>query len=156
LLSGFLRLSERAAEADVVKVVADGFDTGLQIVSRGGAVLYRNQALRGLAGTRPGRQATLEGLFAGGSQCTDAFCRLNRAADRGEAREEEVYVRPSALDKQGGRWLQVTVAPLAEAVQEGGQDAPHTLWQVRDVTRERTREIETVTNLRSMLSLYDD
>src|SRR5262245_35630869 len=132
LLSGFLRISERAAEADVVKTVADRFDTGLQIVSHSGAVVYRNQALRHLADTRSGRQATLEELFAGESQSTEAFYRLNRAADRGEAREEEVYVRPSALDKQGGRWLHVSVTAFQGAA-EGSRDAPLTLWQVRDV-----------------------
>ena len=57
LLSGFLRLSERAAEADIVKTVTDGLDTGMQIVNAAGVVLYRNQALRRLAGTRTGRQA---------------------------------------------------------------------------------------------------
>ena len=155
LISGFLRLTERAAEADIVKSVADNFDTGLQIVSRTGAVLYRNQALRDLAGTRSGRQATLEEVFAGEPQSTEAFYRLNRAADRGEMREEEVYVRPTALDIRGGRWLQVSVAPFRGTV-ERSQDAPLTLWQVRDVTRERTREFETVGNLRSMLALYDD
>src|SRR5262245_19185700 len=155
LLSGFLRLSERAAEADIVKTVADGFDTGLQIVSRTGAVLYRNHALRRLAGTRSGRQAMLEELFAGEPQSTEAFYRLNRAADRGEAREEEFYVRPGALDAHGGRWLQVSVHPFPAPTRRD-QEASLTLWQVRDVTRERTRELETVTSLRAMLSLYDD
>ncbi|HWE20247.1 MAG TPA: ATP-binding protein [Hyphomicrobiaceae bacterium] len=155
LLSGFLRLSERAVEADIVKTVTDGLDTGLQIVGRSGTLLYRNHALRRLAGTRSGREATLEELFAGEPQSAQAFYRLNRAADRGEAREEEVYVRPGALDHQGGRWLHVSVQPFA-APSGRGQDAPLTLWQVRDVTRERTRELETVTSLRAMLSLYDD
>jgi two-component system cell cycle sensor histidine kinase/response regulator CckA len=156
LLSGFLRLSERAAEADIVKAVADGLDTGLQIVGRSGAVLYRNQALRRLVGTRSGRHATLEELLAGEPQSTEAFYRLNRAADRGETREEEVHVRPGAIqDRPGGRWLQISVHPY-EGTVGAGNDGPLTLWQVRDVTRERTREIETVTSLRSMLALYDD
>ncbi|HEX5959329.1 MAG TPA: ATP-binding protein, partial [Hyphomicrobiaceae bacterium] len=156
LLSGFLRLSERAAEAEIVKAVADTFDTGLQIVSRTGTVLYRNQALRDLTGTSSGRQATLEELFASEPQSTEAFYRLNRAADRGEPREEEVYVRSSAFDRQGGRWLQVSVQPLQGGEGASDDDMPLTLWQTRDVTRERSREIETVSSLRSMLSLYDD
>ncbi|MBO0764242.1 MAG: response regulator [Hyphomicrobiaceae bacterium] len=155
LLSGFLRLSERMTEADIVKTVTDGLDSGLQIVSRTGAVLYRNNALRRLAGTRSGRQATLEELFAGDPQSTEAFYRLNRAADRGEPREEEFYVGPGALEGQGGRWLHVSVQPYP-APTGRGQGAPLSLWQVRDVTRERTREIETVGSLRAMLSLYDD
>jgi two-component system cell cycle sensor histidine kinase/response regulator CckA len=155
LLSGFLRLSERAAEADIVKTVTDGLDTGMQIVNAAGVVLYRNQELRRLAGTRTGRQATLEELFAGEPQSTEAFYRLNRAAERGEPREEEFYVRPGAFDKHGGRWLQVSVQPFP-APAGRAHDGPLTLWQVRDVTRERTREFETVSGLRAMLSLYDD
>jgi two-component system cell cycle sensor histidine kinase/response regulator CckA len=155
LLAGFLQLSERAVEADIVKRVADGLDSGLQIVGGNGVVLYRNHALRRLAGTRSGRQATLEELFAGEPQSTEAFYRLNRAADRGEAREEEFYVRPGTIDNQGGRWLQVSVHPFPAPARRH-QDAPLTLWQVRDVTRERTRELETVASLRAMLSLYDD
>ena len=120
LFSGFLRLSERAAEADIVKTVADGFDTGLQIVSRTGALLYRNQALRSLAGTRSGRQATLEELFAGEPQSTEAFYRLNRAADRGEAREEEC-VRAAERPRQAGRPL---VAGIGDTLSRHGRGRP--------------------------------
>jgi len=155
LWSGFLRLSERVAEADIVKSVTDGLDCGMQIVDRAGSVVYRNQALRRLAGTRTGRQATLEELFAGEPQSAEAFYRLSRAAERGETREEEFYVRRTALDAAAGSWLQVSVhafpAPTGRR-----RDAGLTLWQVRDVTRERTREIETIGGLRATLAFYDD
>ena len=155
LWSGFLRLSERAAEADIVKTATDGLTSGLQIVDRTGAVIYRNLALRRLTGTRTGRQATLEELFAGEPQSAEAFYRLNRAAERGEAREEEFYVRSAALDAAAGCWLQVSVHPFPTPSGRG-REARLTLWQVRDVTRERTREIETVSGLRATLAFYDD
>ena len=155
LMSGFLRLSERTTEADIVKTVTDGLDSGLQIVNGTGAVLYRNQALRRLTGTRSGRHATLEELFAGEPQSTEAFYRLNRAAERGEPREEEFYVRSGAMGGRGGCWLQVSVQPFP-ARSGRAQERRLTLWQVRDVTRERTREIETVGGLRSTLGFYDD
>ena len=154
LWSGFLRLSERAAEADIVKTATDGLASGLQIVDRTGAVIYRNLALR-LTGTRTGRQATLEELFAGEPQSAEAFYRLNRAAERGEARDEEFYVRSAALDAAAGCWLQVSVHPFPTPSGRG-REARLTLWQVRDVTRERTREIETVSGLRATLAFYDD
>ena len=93
LLSGYLRLSERVAEAEMVKTVADGLDTGLKIVDAQGIVLYRNRALQRLTGRRAGRHATLEELFAGEPDSAQAFFRLNRAAERGEPRDEEFYVR---------------------------------------------------------------
>ena len=85
LLSGYLRLSERVAEAEMVKTVADGLDSGLKIVNQQGVVLYRNRALQRLTGRRAGRHATLEELFAGEPDSAQAFFRLNRAAERGEA-----------------------------------------------------------------------
>jgi two-component system cell cycle sensor histidine kinase/response regulator CckA len=155
LWSGFLRLSERVAEADIVKSATDGLDCGLQIVDRAGSVVYRNQALRRLAGTRTGRQATLEELFAAEPQSAEAFYRLSRAAERGETREEEFYVRSVGLDAAAGSWLKVSVHPFP-APSGRRRDAGLTLWQVRDVTRERTREIDTIGGLRATLAFYDD
>ena len=155
LLSGFLRLSERAAEAELVKTVTDGLDHALQIVGPTGAVLYRNRALERLTGTRSGRHATLEELFAGESQSTEAFYRLNRAAERCEARDEEFFVRSGALAGRGGCWLQVSVRPF-QTPSSLSKQSGMTLWQVCDVTRERTREIEAVSGLKSTLSFYDD
>ncbi len=154
LLSGFLRVSERSAEAEMVKIVTDGLADGLQIVSQTGAVLYRNRALQRLTSTRSGGHATLEELFAVEPQSVEAFYRLNRAAERGEPREEEFYVRCGPLAGLGGRWLQVSVRPFPALAGRRSQGAL-TLWQLSDVTRERTREIEAVTGLRATLSFYD-
>lgn len=155
LMSGFLRLSDRAAEAELLKSAADGMDNALQIVGPNGAVLYRNRALERFTGTRSGRHTTLEELFIGEPQSTEAFYRLNRAAERREARDEEFFVRSGALAARGGRWLQVSVRPLHGTSGLGSQ-AGSTLWQISDVTRERAREIEVVGGLRSTLSFYDD
>ena len=85
LLSGFLRLGERVAEAEIVKTVADGLETASRSSTPQGTVLYRNRALQRLTGRRAGRHATLEELFAGEPDSAQAFFRLNRAAERGEA-----------------------------------------------------------------------
>ena len=111
LLSGFLRLSERVAEAELVKTVADGLDSALQIVDAKGEVIYRNRALQRLTGRRPGRHTTLEELFAGEPESAQAFFRLNRAAERSEPRDEVLYVRSDAQGGRSGRWLQVSVRP---------------------------------------------
>ena len=154
LLFGYLRIGDRQAVAEVVKAAADGLDTGLQIVDRRGVVLYRNRTLQRLAGKRAGSQATLEELFAGEPDSAQAFFRLNRAAERGEPREEEFYVRTPLGGGSGGRWLQVAVRPYLDPSRRGEQ-ARLTLWQVADVTRERTREIETVSGLEATLAFYD-
>ena len=154
LMSGYLRVSERAAEADMVKAIADGLETGLKIVDSQGTVLYRNRALQRLTGRRTGRHATLEELFAGEPDSAQAFFRLNRAAERGEAREEEFYLRSRFSDGHGVRWLRVAVRPFPASAGDAAR-ARLTLWQVADVTRERSREIEAVSGLESTLAFYD-
>jgi two-component system cell cycle sensor histidine kinase/response regulator CckA len=155
LLSGYLRLSERVAEAEMVKTVADGLDHGLKIVNQQGVVLYRNRALQRLTGRRAGRHATLEELFAGEPDSAQAFFRLNRAAERAEVRDEEFYVRSRPGGGHAGRWLRVGVRPFLTAARAGLEGQRLTLWQVADVTRERMREIETVSGLESTLGFYD-
>jgi two-component system, cell cycle sensor histidine kinase and response regulator CckA len=153
LLSGYLRVSERVAEAEIVKSVADGLETGLEIVDGRGRVLYRNSALQRLTGRRAGRHVTLEELLAGEPGSAQAFFRLSRAAERGESREEEVRMRARLAETGTDRWLRVAVRPFPAP---GGQNGRLTLWQVTDVTRERAREIETVSGLESTLAFYDN
>jgi two-component system, cell cycle sensor histidine kinase and response regulator CckA len=151
LLSGYLRVSERVAQAEIVKTVADGLETCLEIVDGQGTVFYRNHALQRLTGRHAGRQATLEELFAGEPDSAQAFFRLNRAAERGEPREEEFNVRSRIGETRAGCWLRVGVRPFPAPAGTVGR---LTLWQVTDVTRERTREIETVSGLASTLAFY--
>jgi two-component system cell cycle sensor histidine kinase/response regulator CckA len=155
LLSGYLRLSERIAEAEMVKTIADGLDSGLEIVAQEGTVLYRNRALQRLLGRRMGRNATLEELFAGEPDSAQAFFRLNRAAERAEARDEEFYVRPHPGGTGTARWLRVGVRPFLAPARPGTEAQRLTLWHVTDVTRERSREIETVSGLEATLAFYD-
>jgi two-component system, cell cycle sensor histidine kinase and response regulator CckA len=153
LLSGFVRLSERAAQTEWLKIVADGMDDALEIVGRGGTAIYRNQALERLVSTPSGRHATLEEVFAGEPRSAEAFYRLNRAAERNEARDEEFFMRAGTAAGRGGRWLQVSVRPFRAS---SGAEVGSVLWRVRDVTYERTREVETVSGLKSTLQFYDE
>jgi two-component system cell cycle sensor histidine kinase/response regulator CckA len=155
LLSGFLRLSERVAEAEMVEAVADGLDNGLQIVDHKGTALYRNRALQRLTGRRSGRQATLEELFGGEPQSAQAFFRLTRAAERFEPRDEELHLRPGTTQGgRSGRWLNVSVRPF---VGRPGNaiEGRLAVWQIADITRERMREIDTVSGLEATLAFYD-
>jgi two-component system cell cycle sensor histidine kinase/response regulator CckA len=154
LMTGHLRVADRVAEAELVKTVTDGLDTGLKVVDSQGTVLYRNRALQRLTGRRAGRHATLEELFAGEADSAQAFFRLNRAAERGEFRDEEFFVHSRLGEGLSGRWLRVSVRPFLGHAR-GASTGRLTLWQVADVTRERTREIETVSGLESTLAFYD-
>jgi|RhiMethySRZTD1v2_1073278.scaffolds.fasta_scaffold21240_4 two-component system cell cycle sensor histidine kinase/response regulator CckA len=155
LLSGYLRLNERVAEAEMVKAIADGLDSALEIVDHRGLMVYRNRALRRLVGKRMGRHATLEELFAGEPDSAQAFFRLSRAAERADARDEEFVVRSHPGSGPSGRWLRVGVRPFLTPARPGVDAQRLTLWQIVDVTRERMREIDAVGGLESTLAFYD-
>ena len=154
LSSGFLRVTERAAEADLLKSVAEQMDDPLQI-GRGGSALYHNRAFDQLAGDRAGRHTTLPELFAAEPHSAEVFYRLNRAAERGEPREEELYVRPGVVALPGARWFKISVKPLLTP-SGAASTGRLTVWQVHDVTRERARQIDTIGGLKNTLSFYDD
>ena len=109
LLSGFLRVSERAMPSEIVKPIADGLDGGLQIVDQGG-VLYRNRALQRLtAGARAGMPRS--------RSCWRASRIRRRPSSASTARPSAATSRrgalcsPAAGSGRGGRWLRVGVRP---------------------------------------------
>ena len=155
LLSGFLRLSERAAEAEMARSIADELEAGLQVVGPDGAVLYRNRALDRMTARRGSGHVTLAELFATEPDAAQAFFRLNRAAERGEAREEEFFFRSGLAGIRGGRWLRVGVRAIGALPAPTAKASGRTLWQLSDITRERMREIETVSGLEGTLAFYD-
>ena len=154
LLSGFLRLSDRAAEAEMIRAVAEGLDSALQIVNAQGSVLYRNRALERLTGRRSGRQPAWRNCSpvspirhrpsSGSTARPSAWRRATR-------RSTCVRVRSAGAPAVG---CSVCVRPFPDAA-AGKLRRRLTLWQIDDVTRERMREIETVSGLESTLAFYD-
>src|SRR4029079_10005859 len=99
---------------------------------------------------------TLEELFAGEPESAQAFFRLNRAAERADPRDEEFYVGARRGGVRAVRWLRVGVRPFLMSARGNPEEGQRlTLWQVADVTRERTREIETAGGLEAPLAFYD-
>jgi two-component system, cell cycle sensor histidine kinase and response regulator CckA len=155
LASGYLHLGESAAEAGLVKTVIDTSEGAIQVTGASGTAVYRNEALTQLIRDRLGRVGTLEEVLAAEPYSAEAFYRLNRAADRREPRDEEFLFHLGESGRRRGRWLRISVRP-ANAAAWATKHGRLTVWQVTDVTRERTREIEAVNALKATLAFYDD
>ena len=154
LLTGVLRFGRQGAGAEMVRTITDGLDSALQVVNAQGSVVYQNCALERITGRRAGGLMSLEEMFAGEPDSAQAFFRLNRAAERGETRDEEFYFRAGFAGTRDGRWLRVGVRAF-KAQPAAAAAGRLTLWEIADITRARSREIETVSGLEATLAFYD-
>ena len=108
-----LRVSERVAEAEIVKTVADGLETALEIVDGQGSVLYRNRRpaaphrAGAPAGTR--RWRSCSPASPAPRKPSSASTAPPSAASRARRR---FRVRSRIAEAGADRWLRVAVRPF--------------------------------------------
>ncbi|HMO31145.1 cell cycle histidine kinase CckA [Enterovirga sp.] len=135
---------------DVTKAIADASPEALLAVEESGRVVYANAAYMTLAGASGQADLrTVDQLFAGGPDVSEAVYRLVQAAREGRVAAEELRLSPAL---EGGRefgWYRVRVRPLAEA----GRAA--SLWTVADLTPERERQENVFQELQHAIDYLD-
>lgn len=154
VLTGYVKVSERVAYAELAATAAGQLETGVQIVADDGTVLFSNPAfvrVLGLALTE-GPAPTLEAALAGEPVAAEALFRLTLAARRNEARREDIVIG-AAADAKRARWLRLGVKPLkpSAALADGRR---LTQWTVADVTEDRTRDGDRIGQLETTLNHY--
>ena len=168
LAAGHIRVGERADEQQLALTASDALGDAIYITDGDGTTIYSNLAHRDLVGlTASGEPATLQDLFVGEADAMGALFRLSRAAERGEAREEEFAVRRSALrgvaalnggsqSAKGGAacWYRLAVRPQQQ-LDGAGYAQKLTVWQLTDVTDVRLRAGEDSAGLRRQLASYN-
>jgi len=148
--AGVFQFSGAASRNDIPRLVCDGNTDGLIVTGGGGKILYANQAYLTLAGAHGLADArTIERLFSGSPEISEAIYRLAQAARNGKANVEEVRLSPP-LNREGeAGWYKIKVGPL---LLESGQAC---LWSVADVTRERERQETVFQELRHAIDFLD-
>jgi two-component system cell cycle sensor histidine kinase/response regulator CckA len=155
LAAGHVRITERAAEADLAKAIVEAGDDGVFVSGRDGRGLYANRAFIALLGrSEAGEGHSLETAFSGEPRATEALFRLARAADRGESREEEFCVQAPAAGPHQPRWYRLRIRQLHRGGHYGRRN-PLTLWRLADVSDQRRREAETRRVAEALLAHYE-
>ncbi len=158
LAAGHMRIGARLPAGDVLKAALDASDEPALIASAAGHVFYWNPAQEVMFGrSESGPLAALEAAFSGDPECSQAFFRLNRAAERGEFRGEELRLKSTAAAPRRPTWLRITVRPFASPERDIDARKRDTLvlWQIADITAERTREAQRVGALEAALAGFD-
>ncbi len=149
-LAGFVRINENAAETDLARAAADGADAMVQIIAADGSIAFTNAAARRLGGLGSG---SIEDALAADPHAAEAIFRLTRAAERGEARVEEIRQRPLGPGSRP-RWLRVGVRPCIPGI-AADDGVPMTLWHATDISIERHREADAVQHVEQALRYYE-
>jgi two-component system cell cycle sensor histidine kinase/response regulator CckA len=153
--AGLIRLNVEDERGDLNERAAEGLDLGFLVTDAAGRTLKANRAFRRIVGEHPsGEPRALEEAFSGEPETGQCLFRLLRAAERGEARQEEFRIRGQDGRSRTSRWLRVTVRPIPAAL-GGGEGQPRTLWQVADITQEHARVAETLRGFETRLAYYD-
>ncbi|MGQ0445177.1 MAG: cell cycle histidine kinase CckA [Beijerinckiaceae bacterium] len=149
--AGLLPISGQVLNNDVTKLVCDGNTEGLIVTGAGGNIVYANAAYlaladaRGLAGLR-----TVERLFSGSPEISEAIYRLAQAARDGKSAAEELRLSPPLGGAGGIGWYKIKVRPLALA-----NSRQASLWSVADVTHELEKQEEVFQELRDAIDFLD-
>ena len=149
LAAGHIQVGERADEQHLALTASDALDDAIHVTDADGNVIFANHAHRDLVGkASSGELATLQDLFVGEPDAMGALFRLSRAAQRGEAWQEQFLVRHQLqrVDKgdeaatppgstRGTRWYRLAVRPQQQ-LDGDGYAQKLSVWHLTDVSDE--------------------
>lgn len=148
---GFLQFTGQSAKNDITKLIADSGVEGLLVTEGDTRVLYANGTYLALSGARdPADLRTVERLFSGTPDVSEAIYRLAQAAREGKRGAEELRLSPPLTGDGSVGWYRIRVRPLERF---GHKRA--TLWSVAEITRERDRHENVFQELQHAIDFLD-
>src|SRR5579859_5876844 len=148
--SGILRLNAPLAGNPLIKSIVDSAFDGVSVTDLYGRVIYANAAYLDLIGASGPQDArSVERVFIGDADASEAIFRLLKAAREGKRLQEEVRVGPSR--GRPARWLRLKIRPL----DAGRRGRGLTVWSLADVTRDRERQENVFQELQHAIDYLD-
>jgi len=143
---GVIRFSPAASVAGLPSLLLDTATEGLVVVERD-RIVYANETYRSFFATED--LQTVERLFSGAPEVSQAVYRLAQAAREHKVAIEEVRLSPSLDRRHEFSWYRLQVRPLGRAGQNG------ILWSVADITHERQRQENVFQELQHAIDYLD-
>jgi two-component system cell cycle sensor histidine kinase/response regulator CckA len=145
--AGILLLSGKEQSNSLHKALAGNAFDGIAVTDQAGRVFYANATYLDLIGATADEDVrSIERVFMGDPEFSEAIFRLLKAAREGRRAQEEVRIP----GPESARWLRMRVGPLG-----GGKDAKLTVWSIADVTRDRDRQENVFQELQHAIDYLD-
>ncbi|WP_375464399.1 cell cycle histidine kinase CckA [uncultured Methylobacterium sp.] len=150
---GAIQLSGQGGRDDITKAIVDAAPEATVVVEEGGRLIYANEAYLQVAGgdSFPTLRS-VERIFVGSPEVSEAVYRLSQAARDGRSHIEEVRMAPPPSGRgveRGFAWYRIQVRPLPRP----GRAA--SLWTVSDITAERERQENVFQELQHAIDYLD-
>jgi two-component system cell cycle sensor histidine kinase/response regulator CckA len=148
---GFFQFAGQSVKNDITKILSDTSPEGFLVTEGDTRVIYANAAYMALSGAQdPADLRTIERLFSGSPDVSEAVYRLAQAAREGRRGSEEVRLSPPLSGDGAFGWYRIRIRPIERI---GAKRA--TLWVVSDVTRERERHENVFQELQHAIDFLD-
>src|SRR5258707_6009583 len=148
--AGIIRFADRTIDDPVKGRIADQANDGLAVTDASGHVVYSNAAYLALTGAASAQDVrSVERVFIGNPDVSEAVFRLLKAAREGKRQQEEVRI--AGTEGSQGRWLRMRVRPLGARKRE----AKYAVWSIADITRDRERQEDVFQELQHAIEYLD-
>ncbi len=148
---GLIQFGGKASRNDLTKAIVDNADMGVLVTEGEGQVIYANASYLAQAGASGlADLRTVERLFTGGADVSEAVYRMAAAAREGRNSIEELRLPQGLPGHAAPAWYRIKVSHL----ERPGQRAA-TLWSVSDITREREGQENVFQELQSAIDFLD-
>jgi two-component system cell cycle sensor histidine kinase/response regulator CckA len=148
---GFIQFSGPASRDDITRQIADSASEGLLVTQGDNRIIYANEAYMAMSGARdPSDIRSVDRLFSGAAEVSEAIYRLAQAAREGKKGAEDLRMTPPLTGDADVGWYRVRVRPIERI----GQPR-ETLWMIADVTRERERHENVFQELQHAINFLD-
>ena len=152
LAIGALQLAGPAARDDITRAIVDAAPEGKLVVEDNGRMIYANEAYMRLAGGDSfSNLRSIERIFVGAPEVSEAVYRLAQASrdDRAYAEEIRMSPPPGGAPDRDFAWYRIAVRPIQR---HRGSAA---LWTVSDITHERERQENVFQELQHAIDYLD-
>ncbi|UMY17855.1 response regulator [Methylobacterium organophilum] len=152
LAIGALQLAGPSARDDITRGIVDAAPEGTVVVEEGGRLIYANEAYMRLSGGDSfSTLRSVERIFVGAPEVSEAVYRLAQAARDDRAHTEEIRMSPppGGAPERDFAWYRISVRPIARTRR------PAVLWTVSDITHERERQENVFQELQHAIDYLD-
>jgi len=158
LAIGFINLSSRSRGDGFARAFVDGLAHGAVVTDWEGRIVYTNKAYGLLTGAESARDvATVERVLSRSDEASETVYRMNQRVRKGESATQEFRLAQPISDLHRGtsshdpHWYRVTSRPLKHS----SHRKPLIVWEISDVTQERSRQEEVFLELQHAIDYLD-